>query len=140
MSDAIEDIFYKYLVKDATLAALLGATGAETKISEGKYRGVLGAPHVELFKQAEGSADEILDDYNFMVKVTVGNYDMNAANIIKERLKALLDIQSAAQVITGDTYFVCWCKHVGGTDDYDDDTKEVIKIMNFTAKFRVKSV
>ena len=141
MSESIEDVFFKYLSADTVLSGLLGASGSDPKIYPIIAQEGASAPHIVYIRMGEGSLDEILDNLRIAIKITVGSYGFDTASSIRDRVKALLDLQSNTMPIQAFStdYYIDWCKQNGGMDEVDNETKEVIKILNFDVIFRKNS-
>jgi hypothetical protein len=139
-TNSIESCFFQYLAKDIVLRMLLGATDSDPRIYYGKAQQPeldtdgRQQPFITYTKTAEGNKSEtVLDFARFMFKISTENYDVDLANIIKDRLNEMLDMKQKHSFINipSNTWFVKWVEKNGASDDYDDVRKQSIKIVNY---------
>jgi translation elongation factor EF-1beta len=99
------------------------------------------APHIVYWRAGEGSGDEILDHIRIVFKITTPNFDENLAEQIRERLNTLLDFKQAQLDlgIPSADWYIYYSEKNGGSDDIDDTTKEIIKVVNYDIMFVKKT-
>ena len=131
----IETDVIAYLKSDATLDALLGATGADSKIMPDQMKHGATEPFILFTTNAIGGLEENLLEVSMSFNCIDTSY--NTAKSIRDRLQYLLDQQNAIQnVITSTEYYIYWSKMVGGTIFKDPDLDYFHCVAIFDFKYR----
>ena len=137
---SVKNDVYAYVAADTILMNLLGADSSDSKIYPHIDPGTL-PPHIVYWRAGEGDADDILDSIRIVFKITVPDYNENLAEQIRERLNALLDFKQGQSNlnIPSAEWDIYNSEKNGGSDEIDDTTKEIIKVVNYDVLFTTKT-
>ncbi|MBU1067735.1 hypothetical protein KKE60_08105 [Patescibacteria group bacterium] len=133
------DAIISYLIDDSTLAGLLGDAdfSGDTKIYPIKSPESASKGHIVFNFPSIGGIDELIDEAQMYLRITTDSYSDSVE--IMERLKYLLDKESAIQNISDDEYYIYYVKQSSGGGDYRDvDTGDYVKVLIYDIKYRKK--
>jgi hydroxymethylpyrimidine pyrophosphatase-like HAD family hydrolase len=135
---SIESDIYGYVATDVAMIALLGA-GADKRIYWIKAPQEKVPPYIVVFSEAEGNAnEEINDEIRFVFKIVVDKDDYDKLTAIRDRLNTLLDKQDNIVVSSATNYIYCSKKN-GSADLIEDTTENFVKVINYDIKFQKKT-
>ncbi len=125
----IESVIINYLTSDATLDALLGASGSNPKIYPNQMPHGTIEPFIIYKVSGEGTREE--NSKEITMSFNCKDSDYNTAGTVRDRVSDMLDRQDEIQGLISDaTYKIFWSKKIGGSDSKDSDLdlfeKEVI--------------
>ena len=130
----IEHLIIDVLEADATLDTLLGSSSSDTKIYPDAAPQDTALPYI-VYSVGLGILDETLDED----KIDFDIYSDSRITVasIRDRIKALLDLQDGIQdSITDTVYKVYYSKLTGGNSVIDTENNYYMMQMSFNIKYK----
>lgn len=126
-----------YLEADTTLISLLSITASDPKIYPLQAPQDSVYPYI-VYNWGVGMEDELLDEDRIQLIIKSDSYE--TVTNIRERLKAILDLQDTIQdtTLTSTDYFIYFSKLTNGDMIYDNEQNLYLINLFFNVKFKKK--
>ncbi len=126
-----------YLNSDATLDTLLSVGGSDTKIYPVQQPHNMTAPFIVYTTSVDGTFEENIKELTMDIDCIDDSFVV--AKGIRDRVSVLLDYQDAIRnYMTSASYFMYWCKKIGGNMFKDPKLNLYHFVLKIGFKYQIK--